>query len=35
MLATAIHGRPRGFIYWNPQTKTWVWLKEKPAPDNG
>ncbi|MDG4595869.1 MAG: hypothetical protein P9F75_09295 [Candidatus Contendobacter sp.] len=22
MLATAIHGRPRGFITWNPQTKT-------------
>lgn len=22
MLATAIHGRPRGFIKWNPQAKT-------------
>ncbi len=35
MLATAIHKLPRGFIDWNPQTKTRAlvaWLKEKPAP---
>jgi len=31
MLATAIHGRPRGFIEWRPQAKPVAWLKEKPA----
>ena len=44
MLATAIHGRPRGFIEWDPQAKTRAlieqeerralvaWLNEKPVP---
>lgn len=28
MLATAIHGRPRGFIEWNPQAKTRVLIAQ-------
>lgn len=28
MLATAIHGRPRGFIEWNPQAKTRVLIEQ-------
>ncbi|QQS53506.1 MAG: hypothetical protein IPM89_11545 [Candidatus Competibacteraceae bacterium] len=31
MLATAIHGRPRGFINWKPQTKTRVLIEQAQA----
>ena len=31
MLATAIHGRPRGFIDWNPQTKTRALIEQVQA----
>ncbi len=31
MLATAIHGRPRGFIDWNPQAKTRALIEQVQA----
>lgn len=31
MLATAIHGRPRGFIEWNPQAKTRALIEQVQA----